>query len=188
MEINNITHRVCKRCLIEKPLEDFVKEKDMPLGRGRICKICKNKEYRDKRNNNWDYVRVQELVRERIRHNKDRRKRILKHAKDRAKLKNLEFNIILEDIDIPDICPILNIPLDGSDRNHTPSLDRIDNYKGYIKSNIKVISNKANFLKNSASLEDLLNICYYMVSNGIIMNEKCQWYMKKLIETEKKRG
>lgn len=83
-------------------------------------------------------------------------------AKRRARIKGLEFNIEVADIVIPEICPILEVPLVlGTKDNYeyTPSLDRIDNSKGYIKGNIMVISKKANSMKNSASLQELKNFC-----------------------------
>ena len=85
-----------------------------------------------------------------------------KAAKTRAERRGIEFNIGEEDIIIPDVCPLLNIPLSfgtKEDYNNSPSLDRIDNTKGYIKGNIWVISKKANTMKNSASLEELYTFC-----------------------------
>jgi hypothetical protein len=70
-------------------------------------------------------------------------------AKYRAKQKGLEFNITKEDIVIPDTCPLLGIPMQSA------SLDRIDPSKGYIKGNVWVISNRANTLKNDATLSEL---------------------------------
>jgi len=42
-----------------------------------------------------------------------------------------------------------------SAKDNSPSLDRLDNTKGYIKGNIVVISNKANRLKGDATLQEL---------------------------------
>jgi predicted nucleic acid-binding Zn-ribbon protein len=81
-------------------------------------------------------------------------------AKQRCKTKNLEFNIEVSDIIIPDICPILGIKLNmnsgksGAYKN-SPSLDRIDNSKGYTKENIQVVSQEANAMKHSATIEEL---------------------------------
>ena len=83
-------------------------------------------------------------------------------AKARAKNKNIPFDLDYTDIVIPDKCPILNITLvSGVDtgaggNENSPSLDRIDNTKGYIKGNIQVISNKANSMKFTATPEELL--------------------------------
>lgn len=80
-------------------------------------------------------------------------------AKWRAKKKNLEFSIVKEDIKIPTHCPILGIAIKrnvGSGfHNDSPSLDRIDNTRGYTKDNIRVISNRANILKCDATYEEL---------------------------------
>lgn len=86
---------------------------------------------------------------------------MLNRARHRAKKRGWEFNIERHDIVIPDICPVLKIPLvvhkEGKPGYHhdSPSLDRIDNSKGYVKGNIRVISNKANLLKSNASIEDM---------------------------------
>lgn len=94
---------------------------------------------------------------------------ILTGCRGRAKEKGLEFNITKEDIFLPTHCPILRIPIQ---RNSTPqdnsySVDRIDNSKGYIKGNVRVISNKANRLKSNATIKELELILQYMKENNI---------------------
>ena len=80
-------------------------------------------------------------------------------ARHRAKKKNIPFDIDPFDISIPDRCPLLNIPLvrrKGSGLNAaSPSLDRINSTKGYVKGNVWVISGKANVIKNNASIEEV---------------------------------
>ena len=79
----------------------------------------------------------------------DPRSPMWSRAKYRAKQKGLDFNITKEDIVIPDTCPLLGTPMES------PSLDRIDSTKGYVKGNVWVISNRANTLKNDATLTEL---------------------------------
>lgn len=76
-------------------------------------------------------------------------------AGKRAKERNLPYDLELSDIVIPDHCPLLGIPLvrDFSDRNASPSLDRVIPEKGYVKENVRVISMKANRMKQDVSLE-----------------------------------
>lgn len=80
--------------------------------------------------------------------------------KRRAKKKEVRFNIGVEDIpDIPDFCPVLNIPIKANDAagplDSSPSIDRIIPELGYVKGNIRVVSNRANRLKADATLEEM---------------------------------
>ena len=91
-------------------------------------------------------------------------------AKVRAKAMNRVFDLQVSDIAIPDTCPILGIILNvnsgrsGAYRN-SPSLDRIDNSKGYTKENIQVISQLANAMKGRATNEELHKFAKWVVSN-----------------------
>jgi hypothetical protein len=92
--------------------------------------------------------------------------KLLKYARKRSIEFNREFSIELSDIIIPTYCPILNIPLvsscGGNPTNNSPSLDRIDSSKGYIKGNVKIISMRANRLKQDSSIDELRSIIRYM--------------------------
>lgn len=72
---------------------------------------------------------------------------------------NYAFDISAEDLIIPEYCPLLGIKINlDEDRERgvdSPSLDRIDNTKGYTKDNIAVISDLANIMKNRATLDQL---------------------------------
>lgn len=91
-------------------------------------------------------------------------------AKVRCKKNGREFSIKVDDIVIPDKCPILGIEINcnsgrpGAYRN-SPSLDRIDNSKGYTPDNIQVISQQANAMKHSASNSDLHKFAQWIISN-----------------------
>lgn len=84
-------------------------------------------------------------------------------AKNRAKTKGIEFTIEVSDVVVPNTCPVLGIEISiGGNRNNSPSLDRIDNSKGYVKGNVCVISFRANALKSDGTLEELRAISRYM--------------------------
>ena len=91
-------------------------------------------------------------------------------AKDRAKKKSFEFNLDESDIVIPKYCPVFpEIELiinDGKSSYNSPSLDRVDNNKGYTKGNIRVISSRANILKKNGSLNDFKRLIEYIESNS----------------------
>ena len=83
---------------------------------------------------------------------------ILFRSKSRARKKGFEHNIGLEDIVIPETCPLLGISLyKGAETvgPNSPTLDRIDSSQGYVKGNVWVISYRANTIKNDATIEEL---------------------------------
>ena len=95
---------------------------------------------------------------------------LLHKLRHRAKKAGLAFNITVDDLHIPEVCPVLGIPLAfsiGEGRKaqaafSSPSVDRVDNSQGYVKGNVRVISNRANLLKGSASLDEIARIHAYM--------------------------
>jgi hypothetical protein len=84
-------------------------------------------------------------------------------AKKRAGIKGVPFDLTtdyLESIYPKDsICPVLKIPMIwGSEdfQNNSPSLDRIHPAIGYIPGNVMWISNRANKIKNDATVDELV--------------------------------
>lgn len=77
-------------------------------------------------------------------------------------------SLTVADLHVPDVCPVLGIPIikEYTGRtDSTPSVDRIDNTKGYEPGNVKVISWRANRLKNDATVEEILAIADYVRRN-----------------------
>lgn len=137
--------------------EYYLKNRDKILERMRLSKIA-------------DPDRAKNL--RRLRHRLKPQRELYRAAKARAKRKNIAFDIELNDIVIPEFCPILQIQLkvgNGKIVDTSPSLDRIDNSLGYVKDNIQVISNLANRMKNSASTELLINFAKWILKER---NEK----------------
>lgn len=90
-----------------------------------------------------------------------RLKNLFRNARTRAKKLGLEFSITIDDIIIPEYCPIFGIKIESgfdSGRESSPSVDRIVPEKGYTKDNIQVISYLANRVKNNATLDQLIQI------------------------------
>ena len=111
------------------------------------CKKCsRNAKVVEQRNRNWKYKPALHM---------------LNNSKQRAKRDGIEHTITLDDIVIPDYCPVLNIKLETGDRRNNqnaPSIDRIDNTKGYTKENIMIVSIRANKLKKDATFDELIMI------------------------------
>jgi hypothetical protein len=108
----------------------------------------KNREIRLKYSNEY-YLRTRDTRRP---------NRLLTEAKKRAKASGLPFDLTIDDIVIPTMCPVLNKPMVSA------SLDRKDNDKGYVKGNVFVISLEANQKKRDSSIADLEAILAYMKS------------------------
>lgn len=89
-------------------------------------------------------------------------------AKGSAKRRGIEFTIEKHDVVVPFVCPYLGLELhrevtDGGRHHLSPSIDRIDNSKGYVPGNVEVISYLANLMKNQASPEQLVAF-----ANGVL--------------------
>jgi hypothetical protein len=114
-----------------------------------------NKEMLNKRTRDW--------------HRNNPRRSYWLAAKDRASTQGVPFSLTEEDIVFPDTCPVLGTPIillktDGPRKrnDNTPSLDRIIPALGYTKENVRVISWRANRLKNDAHLHEIEKIAKYM--------------------------
>lgn len=85
--------------------------------------------------------------------------------KSDAKKRGIPFTIELDDIVIPDYCPVLGIPIvcgSGKRTDNSPSLDKFIPELGYVKGNVAVISWKANRLKNNGTLDDFKHLVEWM--------------------------
>jgi len=97
----------------------------------------------------------------------------LRASKERARRKNIENTLTLEELisiyPEDNFCPILGIKLSwGFPKESSPSLDRIDNTKGYFLENCQIISNRANELKSDASLQELELLVNYLKENYLV--------------------
>lgn len=69
---------------------------------------------------------------------------------------------------LPSYCPILGIELHVNEgkiggRSNSPTLDRIDNDKGYVKGNTWVISQLANQMKSNATTSELRKFARWLL-------------------------
>lgn len=136
--------KTCSKCGLDKELEtEFCKCTQHANGYKAHCKACSNI-YRAKRHAN-NPIPV-----------------MLNAAKHRAIRDNVSFTLKPSDITVPELCPILRIPLavhagKGGAPN-SPSLDKITPELGYVPGNVQVISSLANVMKSNASLEQMVNL------------------------------
>lgn len=86
----------------------------------------------------------------------------IRDLKRNAKRRKLKFNLELKDLleafeETKGKCPVFKTKFlyVQSDREETISIDRIDSKKGYIKGNIVIVSQKANLIKSSATVDEI---------------------------------
>lgn len=160
-----VDRQVCITCGVDRPAADFWLQASKRNGLFSECKPCMSA-----RNARWHRDNAAERI-PKIVANVNRQRRahpmrgILASAKCRAKKAGMEFSITLDDVPVPEFCPVLGIkmisgmgigsypPLDVRDR--APSIDRINNSLGYVPGNVVVVSYRANRIKSNASLEEL---------------------------------
>jgi hypothetical protein len=88
--------------------------------------------------------------------------KLLASARRRAKLESLPFNLELEDVVIPEYCPVLGIKINKEvevyRQDDSPSIDKLIPALGYVKGNIHIMSWRANMLKRDASLQEMSQV------------------------------
>lgn len=140
----------CTTCGKDKDVSEFYKDATCQFGVQHQCKACNREASRQWYRDNY-------------------RRAMLNSARNNARARGLSFSISVSDIpDLPTHCPVLGIELkvsQGGRNDHSPSLDRIDNLKGYDKGNIVIVSWRANRLKGSASCEELRMIADFYERN-----------------------
>lgn len=167
----------CTICRLTKKLIEFTPKIHGKFGVTARCKNClaeiqsrvylNNKEYYDNKskefkiknpNYNKDWTRSNMI------------KSILRRLKHQAKRRNIPFDLKEEDIVLPTHCPVLGIELkfnEGKAEDNSYSVDKIIPEKGYVKSNIIVISRMANRIKTDATIEQLIKVANFYKNLGV---------------------
>lgn len=140
------------------PISEFPKKgKGENHGRWRAgdCRKCRNKRTKAWREKNPEACHA--IQKKWVEKNPE--KVILISIKARAKRDGIPFDLTVDDIVIPDVCPVFNVPIARNNKigpgSFSPSVDRIIPSLGYIKGNIQIISHLANSMKQNATPEQL---------------------------------
>ena len=136
-------HQQCTKCEQIKPFKEFHKHAMCKGGYNSVCKACR------KPLSKANYLK----------HTTEYK--LWYRAKRRAAVKGIDFNITVEDIVVPEVCPVFHQPFEEN-TIYAASLDRIDSSKGYVKGNVQVLSARANTLKNDATLEELEQLIKFL--------------------------
>ena len=143
--------KTCNRCKEEKPECEFYTNRSGLHSKCKLCYGLCNKEYQAKyRANNRFAIRM-------------------RTCRERSKEKDLSFSIdttYLEDI-WTGTCPVfqtpLNIDAERGAEGHA-QLDRIVPALGYVEGNVVWLSQRANRIKDDATIEDLERVLKWLKS------------------------
>lgn len=149
---------LCKKCGVEQPIKHF------STGRGgkdklhyiaSECNKCQYKRKLKKHGHKTQSYNATQLFKEK--HTiEGRAARLFYNARNRAKQsrRDIEFNITKDYVYkllMPMTCAITNVKLELGENStpYSPSIDRIDNNRGYVKGNIQIVAQMYNFCKNN---------------------------------------
>jgi len=152
----------CAKCGVLKTKENTNLSKDKLSGFLSYCKNCHNK-WRKELTMNYSEEKKEQIKEQERNHKRERYSDnpmyiSLLSKKTFSKKYNLPFNLTLEDLIVPEYCPLLNVKMERG-TPYTPSIDRIIPSLGYVKGNIQIVSLKANLMKTNATLKELKSFC-----------------------------
>jgi len=168
--------KTCNTCKLIKSHSEFWKQRSNKDGLFGECKACSSKRNILWVEKNRVYTNKKNKASTRKKRLNDPKKALFCGAKYRAKQRGVLFLLNPDDFIIPEICPILGIPIKTKSgtatemvrhwRDDSPSLDRIDGARGYIKENVVVVSLRANRIKSDATIEELMKIARWYDALG----------------------
>jgi hypothetical protein len=146
----------CRHCKIDLTYDTWPKHRSNRTKPDKICRQCFNEKAREYQKDYKFY------------HKRDIVSTLISGAKARATRKGLEFDLEYGDVVLPDVCPVFGVPLEraegGFPLDNSPTLDRVDSTRGYVKGNVQIVSWKANRLKSNGTLEDFKSIVRWLES------------------------
>lgn len=152
--------KTCSKCNTSKEFSEFGKRSSNKDGLNYYCKSCCRGISQDYRNSNSDKTNMSAT---KSRRNLDWNVRLFRGTRSTAHARNLEHTITAEDIleiwqQQNGECYWLGVKLSedyiASRHPLSPSLDRLDNSKGYIKDNVVITSTFANLGRSNTTVED----------------------------------
>lgn len=145
--------KTCSNCRVSKPENEF-HSKGRRAERASWCRSCVHDKVRER------WARCTENPHAPANSIRIAR-RMVQRTRRRAKLAGREVAITWEDLlPLPTHCPILGYELVYRSQNMvgepaSASVDRIDPDRGYVTGNVRVISWRANTLRNNGTLEEM---------------------------------
>lgn len=168
---NNLFKQECSKCFVKRDqFEDQLNRELNPeyySQNYKVCAMCEQNKNLHHFHNKYNICKECRSTKESLQRKENIYQFMWKEARSRAAKFNREFTITPEDIEAIWVshCPIFGIPLiinTNTAGPNSPSLDRIDNTKGYTPDNIAVVSFKFNSMKRDLTPEILRTMLKYM--------------------------
>lgn len=148
----------CSKCGETKPLSEFSTDRSVKSGVRASCRACNAKRSQAYKQSCAENDLIEWKLRRLIEDSKVRAKRAsVNHDLDLSYLREI----------LPECCPYLGTKFHweakvncGPRSPHpcSPSIDRIDSSRGYVKGNVAIVSHRANSIKNDASEMELIEM------------------------------
>ena len=170
-----MTHKICPKCKLPQLLEEFRNHS--------YCRTCnsarvkahywanvdaKRKTAREAHQQNPAHYREKARVWRQSKKKECPEYFLWRSARRRAAERDIPFTLDVEDIIIPERCPVLGLRLSTQTKkgfiDNAATLDRFVPQLGYTKENTRVISWRANTIKRDATLGELEAVLAYMKS------------------------
>lgn len=120
------------------------------LEQGKDCKSCANRKTDNSHRGLYNEIRVSWFERFKL----------------SAELRGLEWSLTIEDVYSLWVrqsraCAMTGLPIGWADvgANHTASIDRINNEKGYMPDNIQLVHKDVNMMRGAFSKEHFVEVC-----------------------------
>jgi len=183
--------KICNKCKREYPLESFIKNKQCRNGYAGTCRSCQNEYSRDWKYRNRERLapvrrkqyteRYGAIQREKERVRKEQyplrvRCQLLRAGmRDRARIKDLEFDskyfsvtYLMQRLSNNAYCECCKKTLDISFKTDhkfnesSPSIDRVNPLRGYVKGNVAILCWRCNRIKQDANPQELRALADFM--------------------------
>lgn len=138
-------HKRCRRCLEVKPFSSFHKHRQALFGYSVECKGCRKPPAKRQ----WRVKTFEESM--------------ISSSRERAKKYGIPHELTAKDIVIPEVCPVLGVPIVLERRHiYAPSIDQKIPRAGYTMENVTIMSRRANLLKNNMTADEARLIAAYL--------------------------
>lgn len=159
----------CSKCGETKPVSEFYRRSDAKHRLKSWCKRCDNANATERSRTPQGKAVSKRSNAKHYASHKGRAVKLTYKASWRAKKKGIEFDIDAGDVERALVNPgrcaltgrafVFTPPTDTAHHPLAPSLDRIDNTRGYVPGNVQLVTDAVNRAKNELTVPQFIDMC-----------------------------